>query len=83
MSLHYDVVDGDVNEFDKKANEAHDSKTNSSGKGNLLKFCKKNEMIHYHAQKWKLLLWFKAGCSLAIRDQRILFTTQNSQTKVR
>ena len=41
MSLHYDVVDGDVNEFDKKANEAHDSKTNSSGKGNLLKFCKK------------------------------------------
>ena len=51
MSLHYDVVDGDVNEFDKKANEAHDSKTDSSGKGNLLKFCKKNEMIHYHAQK--------------------------------
>ena len=53
MSLHYDVVDGNVNEFDKKANEAHDSKTNSSGKGNLLKFCKKNEMIHCHAQKWK------------------------------
>ena len=72
MSLHYDIVDGDVNEFDEKANEAHDSKTNSSGKGNLLKFCEQNEMTHCHAQKWKLLLWFKAGCSLGIGDQRIL-----------
>ena len=38
--LHYDVVDGNVNEFDEKANESHDSKTNGSRQGNFLEFCK-------------------------------------------
>ena len=38
--LHYDVVDGNVNEFDEKANESHDSKTNGSCQGNFLELCK-------------------------------------------
>ena len=38
--LHYDVVDGNVNEFDEKANESQDGKTNSSCQGNFLEFCK-------------------------------------------
>ena len=38
VHLHNDVVDGNVDEFDKVANEAHDSKTNGSSKCNLLEF---------------------------------------------
>uniref|UniRef100_A0A0E9W7W9 Uncharacterized protein n=1 Tax=Anguilla anguilla TaxID=7936 RepID=A0A0E9W7W9_ANGAN len=33
-----DVVDGDVYEFDKESNEAHDSKSNCSCHGNFLEF---------------------------------------------
>ena len=40
MLLHYDVIDGNVDEFDKKADESHDSKTNGSCQGNFLEFCK-------------------------------------------
>ena len=32
---HYNIVDGDVNELDKEANEAHDAKANGSGDGDL------------------------------------------------
>merc|ERR1719167_1694188 len=32
---HYNIVDGDVDELDKEADEAHDTKANSSGNGNL------------------------------------------------
>lgn len=38
--LHYDVVDGNVNEFDEKADESHDSKTNGSCQSNFLEFYK-------------------------------------------
>lgn len=37
--LHNDVVNGDVDELDKEANETHDCKTNRCGHGNLLKLC--------------------------------------------
>ena len=30
-----DIVDGDVDELDEEANEAHDAKSNCSGDGNL------------------------------------------------
>lgn len=33
-----DVVDGDVDEFDKESNEAHDGKSNCCCHGNLLEF---------------------------------------------
>ena len=36
--LYYDVVDGNVDEFDKKPNESHDGKTNGCSKGYFLKF---------------------------------------------
>lgn len=36
--LHNDVVDGDVDEFDKESNEAHDGKSNCCCHGNLLEF---------------------------------------------
>ena len=39
--LHYDVVDGYVNQLDEIANETHDGKTYGGGYGNLLEFCKK------------------------------------------
>ena len=45
--LYYDVIDGNMNKFDEKANESHDSKTNGSGQGDLLKFCKQNKRIQY------------------------------------
>ena len=32
---HYNIVDGDVDELDKEADEAHDAKADSSGDGNL------------------------------------------------
>merc|ERR1719167_681010 len=32
---HYNIVDGDVDELDKEADEAHDTKANGSGDGNL------------------------------------------------
>merc|ERR1719167_17679 len=32
---HYNIVDGDVDELDKEADEAHDTKANSSCNGNL------------------------------------------------
>ena len=35
---HNDVVDGDVDEFDKESNKAHDRKTNGCCKSYLLKF---------------------------------------------
>ncbi len=34
--LHNDVVDGDVDEFDKESNEAHDGESNCCCHGNLL-----------------------------------------------
>jgi hypothetical protein len=40
-NLHNDVVDGNVDELDEEANEAHQAETNSCGHGNLLEFCKK------------------------------------------
>lgn len=36
--LHNDVVDGDVDEFDKESNEAHNGKSNRCCHGNLLEF---------------------------------------------
>lgn len=36
--LHNNIVDWDVNEFDEKANEAHDAKTDGSSKSDLLEF---------------------------------------------
>ena len=39
--LHNDVVDGNMNEFDKKSDESHDSKTNCCGNSDFLEFCKK------------------------------------------
>lgn len=35
-----DVVDRDMNKFDKEANEAHDSETDAGGEGDLLELCK-------------------------------------------
>ena len=46
--LHYDVVDGYVNQLDEIANETHNSKTYGGGYGNLLEFCKKNMCILNH-----------------------------------
>ena len=39
-NLHNDVVDGNVDQFDKETDEAHDGKSNSCCHGNLLKLCK-------------------------------------------
>lgn len=45
--LHYDVIDGNMNEFDEKPNKSHDGKTNGSCKGNFLEFCKKEQKALY------------------------------------
>ena len=37
--LHNDVVDGDVDQFDKETNETHDGKSDSCCHGNLLELC--------------------------------------------
>ena len=34
-----DVVDGNVDQFDKEADESHDSETDSGGNGDLLELC--------------------------------------------
>lgn len=36
--LHNDVVDGDVDELDEEANEAHDAETDGGGERDLLEF---------------------------------------------
>ena len=38
LSAHNDVVDGDVDELDEEANEAHESEPDGRGYGNLLEF---------------------------------------------
>ena len=38
-SVHDDVVDGDVDQLDEEANEAHHCKADSRGNGNLLELC--------------------------------------------
>ena len=38
LRSHYDVVDGDVDELDEEANEAHESEPDGRGYGNLLEF---------------------------------------------
>ena len=38
-----DVVDGDVNKFDKESDEAHDSEPNGGSDGDLLEFWKRNK----------------------------------------
>jgi len=38
LGAHNDVVDGNVDQFHKEANETHDCKSNGSSDGNLLKF---------------------------------------------
>lgn len=40
IHLHNDVVDWNMDEFNKESNESHDRKTNSSGKSNFLEFFK-------------------------------------------
>lgn len=50
--LHYDVVDGNVNEFDEKANEPHDSKTNGSCQGNFLELCKDKKTRIIQVSTW-------------------------------
>ena len=37
--LHNDVVDGDVDQLDEEANEAHHREANGSGNGDLLQLC--------------------------------------------
>jgi hypothetical protein len=37
-----DVVDGNVDEFDKKSDESHDGKSNGGCNSDLLEFWKKN-----------------------------------------
>ena len=41
--LHNDVVDGDVDEFHKESDEAHDRKANRCCHGNLLEFYNMSE----------------------------------------
>jgi hypothetical protein len=36
--LHNNVIDGNVDEFDKETDEAHDGEADGSGESNLLKF---------------------------------------------
>lgn len=44
--LHNDVVDGDVDEFDKESNEAHDGKANCCCHGDFLEFCGQGKGEH-------------------------------------
>ena len=39
--LHNDVIDGDVDEFDKEANESHDGKADGGGESDFLKLYRK------------------------------------------
>ena len=41
LRSHNDVVDGDVNELDEEADEAHDRESDGGGHGDLLEFCKR------------------------------------------
>jgi len=50
--LYYDVIDGNVNEFDEKANESHDSKTNGSCQGNFLELCKDKKTRITRVSTW-------------------------------
>lgn len=38
MLLYNDVIDRNMDQFNKETNESHDGKTNSCSKGNFLKF---------------------------------------------
>ena len=40
-----DVVDGNVNKFDKESDEAHDSESNSGSDGDLLEFWKRKKYV--------------------------------------
>ena len=41
--VHNDVVDGDVDQLDKVAEEAHEGKASRRGEGNLAELCKDRE----------------------------------------
>lgn len=43
-NIHNDIIDGNVNQFDKKPNESHNCKANSSCHSNFLKFCSKQKI---------------------------------------
>jgi hypothetical protein len=57
INLHNDVVDGNVDELNKEANEAHQAEANSCGHGNLLEFCKSLKLIIKYTQQalWKVV----------------------------
>lgn len=57
--LHNDVVDGNVDEFDKEANESHDGKTDSCGHGNFLEFCENAKQPIKPLTFYNLWLYFK------------------------
>lgn len=41
LGAYNNIVDGNVNQFDKKSNKAHNAETYGSGYSNFLKFCSK------------------------------------------
>ena len=43
--LHYDVIDGDVDEFYKESNESHDCKPDGRGQSDALELCKKPKKL--------------------------------------
>ena len=43
--LHNDVVNGNVDELHEETDEAHDSESDGSGKGNLLELCKECQVL--------------------------------------
>ena len=49
-NLHNDVVDGNVDEFDKEPNEPHDEKAYCRGKGNSLKLCKEKQQTELNVR---------------------------------
>ncbi len=49
-----DVVDGDVNELDEEADEAHDRETDGRGNGDLLEFWKRSRNCRIRLVKLKL-----------------------------
>lgn len=52
LTTNNDVVDGDVNEFDEEADEAHDGKPNRCGHGNFLEFFSVGFCASFYEPYW-------------------------------
>lgn len=86
-NLHNDVVDGNVDEFDKEPNEPHDEKAYCRGKGNSLKLCREKQQTELNVRSVISTLSIRSeGCQKSAhisRDTDFAWLVQHTKHSVK